>query len=165
MNNILKWNDIYLYLRRACGFSNLVWTLVYRVGIICPPGWDRVKVDAKTWCGRVPTSKCPQARLWHKVNSTCVPYININRTYLSCYGSCIYLMKKKVMKLSHIAKYTSALSWWFHDFLFVFWRLIACPCGPTIHFSFFYVPKYYPWKKPSIVQIVFVKSPKVFLKT
>ena len=22
--------------------------------------------------------------------------------------------------------------------------LIACPCGPTIHFSFLYVPKYYP---------------------
>ena len=35
----------------------------YRVGIICPPGWDRVKVAAKTWCGHVPTSTCPQARL------------------------------------------------------------------------------------------------------
>ena len=25
--------------------------------------WDRVKVAAKTWCGHVPTSTCPQARL------------------------------------------------------------------------------------------------------
>ena len=49
--------------RRACGFQNLVWTPVYRVGIICPPGWDMVNVAAKTWCGHVPTSTCPQARL------------------------------------------------------------------------------------------------------
>ena len=28
-----------------------------------PPGWDRVKVAAKTWCGHVPTSTCPQACL------------------------------------------------------------------------------------------------------
>jgi hypothetical protein len=27
-------------------------------------GWDRVKVDVKAWCGRVPTSTCPQARLY-----------------------------------------------------------------------------------------------------
>ena len=32
-------------------------------GIICSPGWDRVKVATKTWCGHVPTSTCPQARL------------------------------------------------------------------------------------------------------
>ena len=37
-----------------CGHQN-------RVGIICPPGWDRVRVAAKTWCGYVPTSTCPQA--------------------------------------------------------------------------------------------------------
>ena len=53
--------------RRACGFQNLVWTPVYRVGIICPPGWDRVKVAAKTWCGHVPSSTCPQARLLMKL--------------------------------------------------------------------------------------------------
>ena len=35
----------------------------FRLGIICPPGSDRVKVAAKTWCGHVPTSTCPQARL------------------------------------------------------------------------------------------------------
>ena len=29
-----------------------------------PPGWDRVKVAAKTWCGQVPTSTWPQARLY-----------------------------------------------------------------------------------------------------
>ena len=37
------------------------------MGIICPPGWDRVKVAAKTWCGHVPTSTCPQARLIHQI--------------------------------------------------------------------------------------------------
>ena len=35
----------------------------YGVGIICPPGWDRVRVATKTWCGHVPSSTCPQARL------------------------------------------------------------------------------------------------------
>ena len=29
-----------------------------------PPGWNRVKVAAKTWFGHVPTSTCPQARLY-----------------------------------------------------------------------------------------------------
>ena len=46
-----------------------------------------------------------------KVNSTYIPYININGTYLSSYGSCIYFMKKKVLKhVSHCKVYVSALS-------------------------------------------------------
>ena len=28
-----------------------------------PPSCDRVKVNAKTWCGHIPTSTCPQACL------------------------------------------------------------------------------------------------------
>ena len=40
---------------KACG--------QYRVGIICPPGWDRVNVAVKNWCGQVPLSTWPQAHL------------------------------------------------------------------------------------------------------
>ena len=49
--------------RRACGFQNLVWTTVYGGHNLPTPGWNRVKVAAKTWCGHVPTSTWPQARL------------------------------------------------------------------------------------------------------
>jgi hypothetical protein len=31
--------------------------------LLCPPGRNRDKVAAKTWCGHIPTSTCPQARL------------------------------------------------------------------------------------------------------
>ena len=75
-------NPILSYCRRACGFQNLVGTSVpntelagapvafktwwghqYMLGIICPPGWNRIKVAAKTWWGPVPMSPYPQARL------------------------------------------------------------------------------------------------------
>ena len=41
----------------------------YRVGIICPPGLDRVRVAAKTWCGHVTTSTCPKAHLGPKMDT------------------------------------------------------------------------------------------------
>ena len=50
--------------RRACGFPNLVGTTVYGGHNLPTPTWNRVKVAAKTWCGQVPTSTCPQARLY-----------------------------------------------------------------------------------------------------
>ena len=51
-----------------------------------PSGWDRVRVAAKTWCGHVPSSTCPQARLIvfafcttsftrEKVPGTCKPLV------------------------------------------------------------------------------------------
>ena len=43
--------------------QNLVGTTVYGGHNLPTPSWNRVKVAAKTWCGHVPTSTCPQARL------------------------------------------------------------------------------------------------------
>ena len=40
----------------------------YRVGIICPPGWDRVKMAAKTWCGHVHISTGTPG-VWTKILS------------------------------------------------------------------------------------------------
>ena len=54
--NCAVWAGVPMAFKTWCGHQ-------YRVGIICPSGWDRVKVPAKTWCGHVPTSTCPQAHL------------------------------------------------------------------------------------------------------
>ena len=46
------------------------------VGIICPPpGWNRVKVAAKTWCGHLPTSRpWPEPLQWCRVDACLFVY-------------------------------------------------------------------------------------------
>ena len=69
-----KWHFI-TKIRRACGFQNLVGTSAYGGRNLYRPGFNRVKVAAKTLWGPVLMSPCPQAHL------NTVLLINNNRRY------------------------------------------------------------------------------------
>ena len=45
------------------------WGHQYMVGIICPPGWNKVKLAAKTWWGHVPIPTGVPAFAWMGTNT------------------------------------------------------------------------------------------------